>query len=282
MGIVNGSTADSGDFIIESERNTTPANDSGRVPQLESDGKVDSFFLRAGVDITYGETLNGATLPVPTYIDSATGKVLACDGNDTTKIGFRGFALENGVLNDIKKIRAEGIVGGFSGLTAGLKYYVQDAVGTIGTTVGTYEVLVGIAISATEIIIMPGGKFASGTTTFSTTTTTTITTGFRPNRVTIFAVAHDGGTTETWGGSQGGWTPYGGNSCIYFINNDSTGTAGGAGTSATAWKASQASGSAEYTGIIDTLSDTGFRLNSTKTGSPGGSVQIYWTAEGNI
>jgi hypothetical protein len=46
-----------------------------------------------------------------------------------------------------------GVVKGFAGLSRGAKYYVQDAVGTIGTTVGTYEIPVGYAVSSSELVI---------------------------------------------------------------------------------------------------------------------------------
>lgn len=39
-------TAEASDFIYESEADATPANDEGRVPKLEADGKLSTFFLR--------------------------------------------------------------------------------------------------------------------------------------------------------------------------------------------------------------------------------------------
>ena len=50
----------------------------------------------------------------------------------------------------------EGIVSGFSGLTAGTKYYAQDTPGSIGSSVGSCEVLIGIAVSSTELLIQKG------------------------------------------------------------------------------------------------------------------------------
>ncbi|MEJ6011444.1 hypothetical protein [Novosphingobium aquae] len=50
-------------------------------------------------------------------------------------------------------VEFDGIVGGFSGLTIGSKYYVSDTIGTIQTTPGTNNIPIGIAISATEILI---------------------------------------------------------------------------------------------------------------------------------
>lgn len=104
---------------------------------------------------TAGETINGATLPAACYLNSADGEWYACDGNDQTKLDFKGFAISNGTDGNGINIQCSGKVTGFSGLTTGAKYYVQDDK-TIGTTPGTYEVLVGIAISATELFILKG------------------------------------------------------------------------------------------------------------------------------
>jgi len=48
MTIVAGQTADANDFISESERDATPANDVGRVVKIESDAKVHPAFIRHG------------------------------------------------------------------------------------------------------------------------------------------------------------------------------------------------------------------------------------------
>lgn len=50
-------------------------------------------------------------------------------------------------------VEFDGIISGFSGLTIGSKYYISDTAGTIQTTPGTVSILVGTAISATEILI---------------------------------------------------------------------------------------------------------------------------------
>lgn len=100
-----------------------------------------------------GETINGATLPVPVWFKNSDDEFYACDGNDQAKLEFVGFATSNGTDGNPINIQFNGIVSGFSGLTIGERYWVQDTVGTIGTTRGTYEVSVGIAVSATEILI---------------------------------------------------------------------------------------------------------------------------------
>lgn len=103
--------------------------------------------------MTAGETINGATLPVPVYFNNSDDEFYACDGNDQAKIDFIGFATSNGTDGNPLNVQFNRIVGGFSGLTVGERYWVQDTVGTIGTTRGTYEISVGIAVSTTEIFI---------------------------------------------------------------------------------------------------------------------------------
>lgn len=102
---------------------------------------------------TAGGTINGATLPVPVYLDSSTNKVLACDANDTTKLDFLGFAVSNSTDTNPINVAVSGVVGGFTGLTLGADYYVSDTVGTISTTPGTYQVITGKAIKTTEVLI---------------------------------------------------------------------------------------------------------------------------------
>jgi len=108
----------------------------------------------SGVDTqTAGETINGATTPVPIYIDNSDDEWYECDSDDLSKLEFSAFAISNGTNGNPIDIQSEGICGGFTGLTKGAKYYVQSG-GGIGTTEGTNAVLVGIAISTTEILII--------------------------------------------------------------------------------------------------------------------------------
>jgi hypothetical protein len=102
---------------------------------------------------TAGETINGATTPVPVYFDNSSDKIFACDANVLTKLEFIGFANTNSTDGNAIDVVYAGKVSGFSSLTIGEKYYVQDSVGTIGTTIGTAEIYVGTAVSSTEILI---------------------------------------------------------------------------------------------------------------------------------
>ena len=101
-----------------------------------------------------GETINGATLPVPVYQDTTDNEFYKCDADDTDKLNFVGFAISNGTDGNPIDIQMNGIVKGFSGLDEGEKYYVQDTAGTIGKNKGTYYILVGIAINETELLII--------------------------------------------------------------------------------------------------------------------------------
>ena len=110
--------------------------------------------LRRVIDVAQnaGETIDGETLPVAVYIKKSDNKVYACDGDALDALVFIGFAITNGTDGNSISVQISGVVSGFTGLNIGSKYYVQDDK-TIGTDLGTYMVLVGVAISATEILI---------------------------------------------------------------------------------------------------------------------------------
>jgi hypothetical protein len=100
-----------------------------------------------------GETINGATLPVAVYQNTTDNEFYACDGNDGNKSEFTGFAVTNGTDGNALTVQTNGIVSGFTGLTEGAYYFVQDD-GTIGTSVGTVLILVGRALSETQLLII--------------------------------------------------------------------------------------------------------------------------------
>lgn len=236
--------------------------------------------VKNGMDVTIGETIAGATTPVPVYQSKADGKFYACDGNDLTKLKFAGFIVTSGVANDTETLKTQGFVPGFTGLTVGEKYYVQDAVGTIGTSVGTYEILVGIAVSSTTIMIQKGRRYASGVLTHDatgTTETTTITVGFRISKVHITAVSHEANIGNI---SQGGWTVHGGNDCVY-LTVDSSGTLDTSGSSNNA--VYQVANGEDFSANISNITDTSFDIVSNDGGGDfGQSVKMFWTAEGEL
>lgn len=103
--------------------------------------------------LTASTTITGATLPEAVYIATTTGAVLLSDANATSTVDFVGFAITSGNNGDTVYVQTNGIVGGFSGLTKGSTYYVQDTAGDIGTSIGTLEIIAGVAVSPTEIFM---------------------------------------------------------------------------------------------------------------------------------
>jgi hypothetical protein len=100
-----------------------------------------------------GENISGATLPVPVYQDVTDFKLYKCIANDVGKISFIGFAVTTAVTDGAIVLQSNGQLGGFTGLTIGSNYYLTNTSGIISTTAGTYNVPVGVAVSATEILL---------------------------------------------------------------------------------------------------------------------------------
>lgn len=131
MAITPDQTAEASDFINESEADAVPANDAGRVPKLESDGKLSPYFVRGinrgdgsdGVlNIPSGTTYidcNYQNIVVKNYssIDIASGATLALENtapNGTILVlKCLGLAEIEGTID----LRGAGGKGGFAGYT---------------------------------------------------------------------------------------------------------------------------------------------------------------------
>ena len=156
------------------------------------------------VVVNSGETINGATLPVAVFMDDTADELLACDADDSARLQFDGFAISNSTNGNPITLQKDGVVDGFTGLDIGKKYYVQDDK-TIGTAIGTNPVLVGVAISATQILIIKNGRMATGSISQFTrdddasggTEDQKTTIGFNPKYLIL----------EIIGGSNGAETP---------------------------------------------------------------------------
>ena len=235
-------------------------------------------FLTKGKSVTAGATINGATIPVPVYQNKTDNEFYACDANDTAAMKFLGFAISDGTNGAAMNVQFSGIVSGFTGLLEGEKYYVQDAVGTIGTTIGTYEILVGVAISETELVIQRSIIRAAGTTSSGTATgSTAVTTGFRPARIRLNVVSCNAAGTAmgilnfVWvnGAASGVFVamdPGGSEVLQSGVQLNDPGN-----TSATA-----------MTYSITSVTDTGFTISWTESGTVNVSQQILWEAEGEL
>lgn len=215
--------------------------------------------------LTSGATINGATTPVPVMLVDADNEVYPCDADDNTRYKFDGFAITNGTNGNDIDVQDTGAVTGFSGLTEGARYYVSNTAGSISTTPGDKQILVGIAISTTEILILRSPIVASGTHTFSSTATSSITTGFRPKLVIIMS----GGEAAKNGFSHG--SSDGTNNISAGVNDADGNFVDGSNS----WHF--ADGSGDHGGVCDTFSETGFRLNNTKTGTPA-NISLHWVA----
>jgi len=147
-------------------------------------------ILGLRININAGETINGATLPVAVYQNASDNEIYACDGNDTAKLSFIGFAVSNSTDGNPIQIVTNGIISGFTGLTEGSLYYVQDDK-TIGTAQGTYIVCVGRAISETQLLIDKKRSFGTATTIESGTSYLASTDGI----ATAYAVASNNGNS---------------------------------------------------------------------------------------
>ena len=220
-----------------------------------------------------GETINGATLPVPVYQNTSDNQYYACDGNDTAKLKFQGFAISNAVDNGAINIQFSGVVSGFTGLTEGTPYYVQDSVGTIGATPGTIRVLVGIAISETELLIRKGTLMAAGTSTTGTATgSLAVTSGFRPSKIRVLAqrATNTSIMDMTWV-----------NGAIVASSIIFDESAAQAQTASTPIFYSNADGTEYMTFSITSVTETGFTISWTETGNTNDGNFMY-VAEGEI
>lgn len=105
----------------------------------------------AGTPITLS-----SNVPQAVTFATSSGQVFLSDGDNSTTTDFQGFAVSSAAsVGSSILVQTSGIVTGFSGLTAGRRYYVQDtgSGGSIGTSVGTSEVYVGIALTASDLLI---------------------------------------------------------------------------------------------------------------------------------
>lgn len=224
--------------------------------------------------ITAGETINGSTTPVPVYQNKTDFEFYACDANDTGKLKFLGFGITNGTDGNSMTVQFSGIVTGFTGLTRGEKYYVQDTTGTIGTSIGTYEVLVGVAISTTELLIQKGQRRAAGSADISATTASgsnAITCGFRPSKIRIHAALFDSTNYSTMSAIwvNGSMTGYGLNGGLPNVTTSARFYDGG--------------GTSYLDFTITSVTDTGFTITYTETGTFSVTVAAYsWEAEGEL
>lgn len=269
-------TIEADHFVQSADANTDPTLNEGRVPVLEDDGNLHPRFIKLGTLLYAGETLTGATTPVPVYQNKSDNELYQCEANDTDKMKYIGFVISNSTDGNPVFFQGSGIVSGFTSLEEGQKYYLQND-GSIDTSPGDMEILVGIAVSTTELLIQKSRRFKSGSTTFNSTSTQVVTLGFRPSVVRIKAVLPtnaDGGNIH----SDGSWSASGGQRCVRATNNDS-GAAAADNDTSNAWNTNTTLNTGGSRGTVTTITDTGFTLNNVRSQD---TTYLYWEAEGEL
>ena len=188
---------DSADFIDASTADPIPANNAGKVVKLEANGKFDTQFAESGiVEMTAGETISGATLPVPVYYNPSDGEVYICDPEDSSTGGSRkgkwvGFAITDSTDGNPIEVKISGIVEGFSGLTPFRNYYLHSTAGQIHLEGlqfnGRSGIQVGRSISATQLFLERGARwYYDGHLAHNDETDVTVhECGFLPDRIYI-------------------------------------------------------------------------------------------------
>lgn len=225
-----------------------------------------------------GATINGATTPVPVYQNKTDNEFYAVDGNATGTRKFLGFAISNGTDGNNMNVQFSGIVNGFTGLDEGEKYYVQDAVGTIGTSIGTYQIFVGVAVSPTQLMIQKGLHRGAGSALLvsSTNGSTVVNLGFRPSVIRMQAYGHGSSNSALGSVMSAVWadgTLIGGSAY-----NDS---APSFETQLAARLQYDLSNPDYFAFTVTSVTDTGFTITWTETGT-GPEGVLIWDAEGEL
>lgn len=88
------------------------------------------------------------------YVETYTAdRVYISDANNTDRHFFLGFATTTANAGQNITVKIGGVSNGFTGLTPNSTYYVQDTIGTIGTSPGSTSLPVGKALSTSEILL---------------------------------------------------------------------------------------------------------------------------------
>jgi hypothetical protein len=146
----SGTPSSTNEYVTLEDTTATPTAD--KVVRGNSSALIAGKWVNAITkSLTAGETINGATTPVAVY-QYTDNEVYAADGNNIRKVNVIGFAVSNGTDGNSIDVQTTGYVTGFTGLTAGVPYFVADNQ-TLSVTPGTFRIMVGRAVSTTAILI---------------------------------------------------------------------------------------------------------------------------------
>jgi hypothetical protein len=115
------------------------------------------------VSLVAGESLSARDVVYvsPTLTAGTAGRVYQMDADvlvKGTQSFFVGFANAAAIAAANVAVQVSGVVSGFSGLTAGAIYYASGTAGAITLTKPLHPFPVGMAISATELVINTGNR----------------------------------------------------------------------------------------------------------------------------
>ena len=115
------------------------------------------------VSLVAGETLAAlnAVYVEPTLTSGTAGRVYKMDADvlvKSTQAFFAGFALAAANAAANVAVQISGVVSGLSGLTTGAVYYASGTAGAITATKPLHPIPLGMAISATQLLINTGIK----------------------------------------------------------------------------------------------------------------------------
>ncbi len=160
------------------------------------------------VQLTAGESIDASSVPQTAYLKASDGKVYLGDTDaDESTFKFIGFVgqSQNVSADANVVVTTGGVLGGFSGLTAGDRQYLSATGGSLGTVpISNQGIEVGIAVSTTEIYIITRGlKVFQGSDTIASglgDVEQTVTCGFRPRIIHYQLEANDSNEqARAWG-----------------------------------------------------------------------------------
>ena len=117
MPIQAGQNALASDFINESEADPTPANNAGKVPKLEADGRLSRIFQRSALTLS-------KFIPIPMAAPYAAPSSTARNLSDNTKLYLGQVFIPGDIEVASFSIRTGGTVGTGGGVTVSL--YSED------------------------------------------------------------------------------------------------------------------------------------------------------------
>ena len=230
------------------------------------------------ITINAGETISVASNPQAVYVKATDGEVYLTDSDDANTMAlFIGFCLTTGSDGNACTVQIKGIVAGFSGLTIGSGYYLSSTAGAITVALsGSAPTEIGIAISATQILITPSKvRINNGTTTRDMATasgTQNIAHGLGviPKKVHLTGIQTANNFSFISHGSYNGTT----NSCVWGMM--STGAAQNGNSDSYGIYFRDSGGT--QSGVI-TFDATNITITWTRESIPTAELHILWEAE---